>query len=127
MNDQEIISPLFYIVYFAFLILMFASGWRLFTKAGKPGWAVLIPIYNLVVLLEIVGKPVWWVLLMFFPFVNFILAIWLVNLLAKRFGKTELYTIGLVFLPFVFYPLLAFGNSQYHGPAGSGVTLSPVY
>ena len=127
MNDQEIISPLFYIVYFAFLILMFASGWRLFTKAGKPGWAVLIPIYNLVVLLEIVGKPVWWVLLMFIPFVNFIVGIWVANLLAKSFGKTELYTIGLVFLPFVFYPLLAFGNSQYRGPAGSRVTLSPAY
>ncbi len=127
MNDQEIISPLFYVVYFAFLILMFASGWRLFTKAGKPGWAVLIPIYNLVVLLEIVGKPVWWVLLMFIPFVNFIIAIWVANLLAKSFGKTELYTIGLVFLPFVFYPLLAFGSSQYRGSAGSGVTLSPAY
>jgi hypothetical protein len=124
MEDQEVISPLFYVVYFAFLILIIASGWRLFTKAGKPGWAVLIPLYNLVVLLEIIGKPVWWVLLIFIPFVNFIVGIWVANLLAKSFGKTELYTIGMIFLPFVFYPLLAFGSSQYQGPAGSGVTLT---
>ena len=127
MDHQEIFSPLVYVAYFAFLILMIASGWQLFTKAGKPGWAVLIPVYNLILLLEIVGKPVWWVLLMFFPFVNLIVFIWMVNLLAKSFGKTELYTIGMVLLPFIFYPLLAFGDSQYRGPAGSGVTLSPAY
>ncbi|MGB3777701.1 MAG: DUF5684 domain-containing protein [Tunicatimonas sp.] len=127
MDLQEIFAPLVYVAYFAFLILIIASGWQLFTKAGKPGWAVLIPIYNLILLLEIVGKPVWWVLLMFFPFVNLIASIWIANLLVKSFGKTELYTIGMIFLPFICYPLLAFGSSQYQGPAGSGVTLSPAY
>lgn len=126
MYDQEI-SPFFYIVYFAFLGLMIASGWQLFTKAGKPGWAVLIPIYNLVVLLEIVGKPVWWILLLIIPLVNLVVSVWIANLLAKSFGKSELYTIGMIFLPFIFYPLLAFGGSRYQGPAGSGNTLSPAY
>lgn len=127
MNNQEIFSPLVYVVYFAFLLLMIVSGWQLFTKAGKPGWAVLIPIYNLIVLLEIVGKPLWWILLMFFPFVNLIVSVWIANLLAKSFGKTELYTIGMIFLPFIFYPVLAFGSSRYNGPAGSGTTLTPAY
>ncbi len=126
MYDQEI-SPLVYVVYFAFLGLMIASGWQLFTKAGKPGWAVLIPVYNLVVLLEIVGKPVWWILLMFFPLVNLIVTVWIANLLARSFGETELYTIGMIFLPFIFYPLLAFGGCRYQGPAGSGTTLTPAY
>lgn len=127
MNNQEIFSPLVYVVYFAFLLLMIASGWQLFTKAGKPGWAVLIPIYNLIVLLEIVGKPLWWILLMFFPFVNLIVSVWIANLLTKSFGKTELYTIGMIILPFIFYPALAFGSSRYNGPAGSGTTLTPAY
>ena len=101
-----------------FLILVFA-GWRIFEKAGKPGWAVIIPFYNVIVLLEIVGKPWWWLLLMIFvPIGQLIWGIWTVNLLAKSFGKNEGYTIGLIFLPIIFYPILGFGNAEYKGPAG---------
>ena len=113
------------IPFFIFLLIGIISFWRIFTKAGKPGWAALIPIYNLVVWMEIIGKPVWWVLLFFIPCVNFIFIIWSVNLLSKSFGQSEGFTIGLLLLGIIFYPILAFGNYQYLGPAGAGI-VNPI-
>ena len=72
--------------------------WRIFEKAGKPGWASLIPIYNTIILLEIVGKPWWWLLLFFIPVVGIVLAVWMTNLLSLSFGKGIGFTLGLIFL-----------------------------
>lgn len=101
-------------------VIIIISFWRIFTKAGKPGWAAIIPIYNLIVLLEIVGKPVWWFLLFFIPCVNIIFLVWTYNLLSKSFGQSEGFTVGLILLGFIFFPILAFGNYPYLGPAGAG-------
>ncbi len=92
--------------------------WRIFEKAGKPGWASLIPIYNTIVMLEIIGKPWWWLLLFLVPFVNIIIAVWMYNLLSLSFGKGSGFTLGLIFLSFIFFPILAFSNAEYVGPAG---------
>lgn len=103
---------------FVVFIFLLIAGWRVFEKAGKPGWAFLIPIYNIIVLLEIVGKPWWWLLLLIFvPLGNFIWGIWMTNLLAKSFGKNEWFTVGLVFLTIIFFPILGFGNAEYKKPA----------
>ena len=93
--------------------------WRVFEKAGKPGWAALIPIYNTLILLEIVGKPWWWLLLFFIPGVNLVFIIWTYNLLSKSFGKGTAFTVGLLLLSPIFFPILAFSNAEYHGPAGA--------
>jgi len=98
--------------FFIWLIVIIAH-WKIFTKAGQPGWASIIPIFNFYILLKIIGKPSWWLILLIVPIANFIIAIWSANLLAKRFGKDELYTIGLLLLPFIFYPILGFGSAQY--------------
>ena len=103
------------VFYVAFIALMIASGWKIFTKAGKPGWAVLVPIYNIVVYLQICQKPVWWIVLLLIPIVNFIIAIMLCVALAKVFGKGAGYAIGLLLLGIVFFPMLAFGSAQYVG------------
>ena len=103
------------ICYFAVIILMIAGMWKIFVKAGKPGWAAIVPIYNLVVLLEIVGKPIWWIILMLIPLVNLIVYIIILIELAKRFGKGIGFALGLLFLPFIFFPVLGFGSAQYHG------------
>ncbi len=108
--------PFFFMV--LILLIYIAAMWRIFEKAGKPGWASIIPIYNLIVLLEIVGKPWWWLLLMFIPIVNVIFGVWAINLLSKSFGQNEGFTLGLIFLGFIFYPMLGFGNFEYKGPAG---------
>lgn len=107
------------LLYLAIIIFMIASMWKIFTKAGKPGWAVLIPIYSTIVMLEIVGKPWWWLFLMLIPIVNFVFLIWMINLLSKSFGKDAGFTIGLLLLPVIFIPILGFGSAKYVGPAGS--------
>jgi hypothetical protein len=106
------------IISLAFFALMILSLWKIFTKAGKPGWASIVPIYNIIVLLEIVGKPWWWLLLLLIPFVNMVFAIWMLNLLSKSFGHEVGFTLGLLFLGFIFFPILGLGESKYTGPAG---------
>ena len=97
--------------------IMIIAHWKIYEKAGKPGWAAIIPIYNAIVLLEIVGKPVWWIILFFIPCVNIVFLIWVTNLLSKSFGQSEGFTVGLLLLGVVFYPILGFGNYQYLGPS----------
>jgi hypothetical protein len=102
-----------WLISLAISLLVIVGMWKMFSKAGKPGWASIIPIYNCVVLLEIVGKPIWWVLLLMIPFVNFVIAIILNLALAERFGKGGGFAVGLIFLPFIFIPMLGFGSATY--------------
>jgi hypothetical protein len=113
-------GPVFWIVYLVLLVAVLAGSWMMYTKAGKPGWAAIIPIYNLIVLLEIVGRPIWWVILMLIPFVNLVVAIIIMLDLAKSFGKSTAFAIGLIFLGFIFIPILGFGSARYVGPAAAG-------
>lgn len=115
-------GPLFWIFYLAFTILMIAAWWKIFTKAGQPGWACIIPIYNLYVWCKIVGRPWWWILLMLIPFVNFIILIILIIDLAKSFGKGVGFGIGLLLLAVIFFPILGFGSAQYQGRTAGGLT-----
>jgi hypothetical protein len=102
----------------AVFILTVAALWEIFEKAGKPGWAAIILIYNVLVLSEIVGKPWWYLLLCLIPGVNVVIGIWMINLLSLSFGRSTGFTIGLIFLSFIFFPILGFGGNQYKGPAG---------
>jgi hypothetical protein len=95
--------------------LVLAGVWRTFEKAGEPGWACLVPIYHLIVLCHIAGKPGWWFILFFVPGVNIIIAFIVCIEVAKRFGKGVEFGICLVFLGFIFFPILGFGNAQYSG------------
>jgi hypothetical protein len=101
------------------LVIAIVAYWRIFTKAGEAGWKAIIPIYNTIVLLKIVGRPWWWLLLMLIPLVNIIVFIVVMNDLSKSFGHGMGFTLGLIFLSFIFYLILAFGSSQYRGPAGA--------
>lgn len=105
---------IFAVVYVAVIVLLIAAMWKIFTKAGKPGWAALVPIYNIIVLLEIAGKPAWWVVLFLIPFVNLIVAIVVAIAVAKNFGKGTGFGLGLAFLGFIFAPMLAWGDAQYN-------------
>lgn len=109
----------FWLIYAVLVIILLVAYWKIFEKAGKPGWAAIIPIYNVVVLLEIVGRPTWWVILFFIPFVNFVIAILVILDLAKVFGHGVGFAMGLLFLPFIFMLILAFGSSKYLGPVGA--------
>ncbi|MFK7756160.1 MAG: DUF5684 domain-containing protein [Flavobacteriales bacterium] len=106
------------ILYLGIVIFLIASMWKIFEKAGKPGWASIVPFYNIIVLLEIVGKPTWWIVLFFIPLANIIFGIWTYNMLSKSFGKEEGFTVGLMLLGIVFFPILGFGDAVYQGPYG---------
>jgi ABC-type sulfate transport system permease subunit len=107
----------FMLVWLAVLILMIVSLWKIFTKAGQPGWASIVPFYNIIVMLQIAGKPLWWLVLLLIPFVNIIFGIILLLALARSFGKGGGFVVGMIFFPFIFYPILAFGDSKYTKPA----------
>ncbi len=98
-----------------FGVLMIASWWKIFSKAGQPGWAALIPIYNIVVLLKVVDKPIWWLVLFILPCVNLIVWVMLALALAEKFGKSTGFGVGLALLGIVFLPILAFGSAEYQG------------
>jgi len=106
----------FAFIYLGIILLIIISMWKIFTKAGKPGWAAIVPIYNIIVLLEIVNKPLWWIILLLIPFVNFIFAIIIAHQLSLAFGQGIGTTLLLIFLPFIGYPMLAFGSAQYTRP-----------
>ena len=112
-NSEGVALIIVFIFVFGLIALLVISFWKIFEKAGKPGWAAIVPIYNMVVWCEIVKKPGWWALLMLIPYIGIIWQVWATNLLVKKFGKDEGFTVGCVFLPFVFYPILAFGNAKF--------------
>ncbi len=115
-----VIGILFYLAVVAFYLY---CTWRLFEKAGKPGWAALIPIYNVLVELEIIGRPWWWLLLMLVPVVNIVIGVMIYLDLAKVFGKESGFAIGLIFLPFIFIPILVLGEAKYLGPIAGQPTV----
>jgi hypothetical protein len=108
------------VIYLVLIVLLIVAAWQVFTKAGKPGWACLIPFYNLYVLLQIVGRPGWWLILYFIPIVGFVIYIIVAVDLAKSFGLTGWFALGLIVLPYIFYPILGFGSARYLGPAALG-------
>ena len=101
------------IIYLAIVVIVIAGMWKTFEKAGQPGWGCIIPIYNIYLMTKIAAKPAWWVIMFFIPLVNIVFAIMLYNEIAKKFGQGIGFTIGLILLPFVFFPILGFGDYTY--------------
>jgi hypothetical protein len=108
-------ASIIFLICLAVIVLTIAGLWKTFSKAGKPGWAAIIPIYNMIVLLEVAGKPLWWIILFFIPVVQLIAAILVSIAVAENFGKSAGFGVGLALLWFIFYPILGFGSAQYQG------------
>ena len=104
------------IIYIAICVLFIIAMWKLFTKAGEKGWKSIIPIYNSYIFVKIADGNGWKFLLFIIPFVNIVYAIMLDIRLAKAYGKGVGFGIGLIFLPFIFELILAFGSADYLGP-----------
>lgn len=98
------------------IILITAGKWYAIKKAGKPGHSMLIPFYNVIVLLQIAKKPEWWLVLFFIPIVNIVFYIKMLNGISKQFGKTEGFTAGLFFLGGIFWAILGYDDEiTYEG------------
>ena len=131
-SDYDVISALvgltglavIWVIALLLMALMIVAMWILFKKAGKPGWAAVVPFYDQYTLYEITWGNGWRFLMLLIPIYNIVLAILTYIRLAKAFGKDEGYAVGLVFLPQVFVPMLAFGSAAYHGVPG--VTSAPA-
>ena len=108
-----IVAFIFWAAIIAFSIVV---GWKLFVKAGKPGWKCIIPVYNIFIFLQIVNRPWWWIFLFFIPLVNLVMMVIVYHDLSKAFGKDGAFTVGLVLINIVFLAILAFDKSVYTYP-----------
>ena len=106
-------SDVVILIYVAIVVLVIAGFWQVFTKAGEAGWKSIIPIWNIIVLLRIVGRPLWWIILLLIPLVNIVISLIVCLDLAKRFGKGNGFGVGLWLLGFIFVPILGFGDATY--------------
>lgn len=107
------------VVYVAIAVFYLASFWKVYTKAGQPGWAAVIPIYNFIILMKIIGRPWWWILLFLVPIVNIVVLFIVYIDLAKSFGRSTGFGVGLALLGIIFLPILAWGPATYQGPAAA--------
>jgi hypothetical protein len=117
---------LFLLIELAVIVVMIAGVWAAFAKAGKPGWASLIPVYNVIVMLEIAEKPLWWVAMFFIPIVSLVFGVLTLVAFAEKFGKGGGFVVGLIFLPFIFWPMLGFGDARYVGSPPPPQGFAPV-
>lgn len=106
-----------FIIYLAIIALEIAGWWLIFSKAGRPGWGAIIPIYNVYLMCKIAGRPGWWLLLFLIPIVNIVIAIMVGIDIAKGFAKSAAFGVGLALLGFIFAPMLGFGDASYTQPA----------
>ncbi len=102
------------LVYLAVIVLDIVSMWMVFQKAGQPGWEAIIPVYNIYLLVKIAGRPGWWWVLLLIPLVNLVIGIMVSIGVARHFDRSDVFGVGLFFLGFIFYPILAFSHSDYH-------------
>jgi hypothetical protein len=118
-DDQFPVQPqvpaFFYVLAVAIAIVSIISLWMIFQKAGKPGWASIVPFYNLWVLKDITGRPTWWFFVSFIPYVGSIFVLIMYYFLGRSFGKSTSYSVGVALLSVVFLPMLAFSNDRYQG------------
>lgn len=116
---------LLWIVMIALAIFEIAACWKVLVKAGQPGWGVIVPIYNAYLFLMVARRPGWWLVLYFIPFVNIVIEIIVLLDIARNFGKSAGFGIGLFFLSIIFFPILGFGSATYQPakPAEPAVTV----
>jgi hypothetical protein len=108
----------FFLFFAAILIFYVVAYWRVYEKAGEPGWGAIVPFYNIYLLCKIAGRPGWWLILYFIPFVNLVIALVVSLDLAKAFSRSAGFGLGLWLLSFIFVPILGFGPAQYTKPVG---------
>jgi hypothetical protein len=111
-----IIAFIFILIYLAFIAAALAGMWKTFVKMGHPGWAGIVPYYNFFLIVEAIGKPIMWFILLLIPCTAIVFYPMILIEFAKRFDRGIGFALGLIFLPFIFWPILGFGSAKYLGP-----------
>lgn len=114
------------IFYLILCAVMLVSLWKIYTKAGKPGWASIVPIYNIIVLLEIVELPMWYIVLFFIPFANIYAAFKIYIELAHKFGKSTGFGVLTVFFSIICLPILAFSSDAVYQKSAPAAPTTPT-
>ena len=107
-------TTIVWLVIIGIVLFEIVAGWKVFEKAGQPGWGIFIPLYNTYLMLKVAGRPGWWLILMLIPIVSFIVAIIVAVDVAKNFGKSNMFALGLILLGFIFIPILGYGDAQWN-------------
>ena len=115
MYDSAAASPLLIVLWIIIAVVLIVANWKIFTKAGKPGWAIIIPIYNIIVMLQIVDKPLWWIIMLIIPIVNIVFMIMILYNLVLKFGQPGWHVVLALFFGIIYYPYLAFSKASYTG------------
>jgi len=121
-NSPAFLQLVLFLTFIVLLIPVIIGMWKVFVKAGQPGWAAIIPIYNVYIMTKIAGKPGWWTILACIPYIGLIWQIWLYNMISKSFGKDEAMTVAMVFA--IGWLILGFGSARYKGPYGDPVAFA---
>ena len=114
------VGPGIYVLYLVSYLIGGLAYYGIFKKAGEDGWKGFVPIWNIVILLQITGKPIWWIVMFFIPFANIVFGIMMLNALSVSFGHGAGFTVGLIFLSIIFLFILGFSSNTYRGPNGIG-------
>lgn len=112
-SGDAILAIVLVLLYLAVIVLVIAGMLKTFEKANQPGWGCIVPVYNVILLLKVAGKPISWLILMIIPIVGLIPAALIPLAIAKNFGQRSGFGLGLILLPFIFYPILGFGDAEY--------------
>lgn len=123
-NSEMTIVLVIVAVFLVTFAIQLIAMWRIYQKAGQPGWHSIVPILNIITLCRIIKRPDWWVVLWFIPLVNIVVGFIFYMDLAKVFGKDSAFGIGLILLPWLFFPILGLGSAQYIGGTSSYGTSS---
>ena len=117
----------FFLIWLGLILLILIGMWKVFVKAGRPGWEAIVPIYNLYILItKIAFRPWWWMLLFLagpipiLGWIAVIVASIIISIdVAKNFGKDVVFAIGLALLGPIFYPILGFGSAKFQPVTGN--------
>ena len=104
------------VIYLVIVVLVIAGWWKILVKAGRPGWGILIPFYNVYLLCKVAGRPGWWLILFLIPLVNIVIGLIVMIDIAAAFAKSAAYGVGLYFIGFIFGPMLGFSDATYSEP-----------
>jgi Family of unknown function (DUF5684) len=122
----SVAGGLIFIIWLAVIVIVLAGFWKVFVKAGQPGWAAIIPFYNIYILCKIAGRPGWWLILFLIPLVNIVISLLVCLDVARNFGKSTGFGIGLWLLGIIFFPILGFGSATYQPTPPSVPTPAPA-